>query len=191
MWSFLLLMTVPAMTSTAAVAAGDADQAVSLSKNGEFLAKNYPPRALKAGEQGKVGFRIVVEPDGSLGSCVVTQSSGHSALDKETCDIIVNNARLQPVRNEEGRTVRAVQNGFINWKLPSGAASVAAASGTVTPGKDPERVICKRSQKTGSLIAKTRQCMTARQWAEAQRINRDEAERIIGTGHFEDESGGQ
>jgi protein TonB len=187
MLSLLILASIPA-TLTSAVAAEDpAQQAVSQSANGEFLAKHYPPRALKAGEQGRVGFRIIVEPDGSLGACDVTESSGSQALDKETCEIIVAYARLQPVRNADGRAVRAVQNGYVNWKLPAGTAKVAR--GSPSKARDPERIICKRSQTTGSLVAKTKQCLTARQWAEAQRQARGEAERIIGVGYAEDGDG--
>ncbi len=187
--SMLMLASIPATLATAAAADEASGQAITQSANGEFLAKHYPPRALKAGEEGKVGFRLVIEPDGSLGSCDVTHSSGSKALDNETCEIILAHARLKPVRNEEGRSVRAVQNGHINWKLPKGAARVAGLGGTASSGRDPERIICKRSQTTGSLVRKTKQCMTARQWAEASRQAREQAERIIGVGHREDEFG--
>ncbi len=190
MLSFLFLASIPAAISSASLAAEEAgQQAVTQSANGEFLSKNYPPKALKNGEQGRVGFRLVIESDGSLGTCEVTQSSGFRTLDNETCEVILRNARLKPVRNEEGRAVRAVQNGYINWKLPSGAAKTAGLTGTKAAGRDPEKIICKRSQSTGSLVRKTKQCMTARQWAENARIQRDEVERIVGTGHFEDEGG--
>jgi TonB family protein len=155
-----------------------------MSSNGEFIARHYPLRALKAGEQGRVAFRLTVETDGSLGTCEVTQSSGSKALDNETCELILRYARLAPVRNAEGRAVRAVQNGHINWRLPASAPRLASAS--PSQGSHPDRVICKRTAKTGSLIARTKQCMTARQWAEATRIARDQANELIGKGYFED-----
>ena len=184
---YLLLMSIPAISSSVAMANADPEQSVRMSTNGEFIANHYPPRALRAREQGKVGFRLVVEPDGALGSCDVTESSGSKALDNETCELILRYARLNAVRNADGRSVRAVQNGYINWKLPADAPRMASAS--ASQGADPERIICKRTARTGSLVARTKQCMTARQWASMQRIARDEADRLIGKGHYQDGQG--
>ena len=181
MFSLVLMMAIPSATYSVAIANADPDQAVRMSTNGEFISKHYPERALKAREEGKVGFRLVVESDGSLGTCDVTQSSGSKALDNETCELILRYARLQPVRNADGRAVRAVQNGYINWKLPANAPGIASAA--ASGGPDPDRIICKRTAKTGSLISRTKQCMTARQWAEAGRISRGEAQRLIGSGN--------
>ena len=183
MLASFLVASASLVTTTSQVAQGPY-QAVSMSSNGEFIAKNYPPRALKAREQGKVGFRLIVEPDGSLGSCEVTESSRSKALDSETCELILRHARLNPVRNADGRAVRAVQTGYINWVLPKNAPQLASAA--PSKGNDPQRIICKRSASTGSLIARTKQCMTAKQWSEAQRIARDTADQIIAKGYFED-----
>jgi protein TonB len=183
----LLLIAIPALSSSASIANADPEQSVRMTANGEFIAQHYPLRALKAREQGKVGFRLVVESDGSLGSCDVTESSGSKSLDNETCELILRYARLTPVRNSEGRAVRAVQNGHIIWKLPANAPQMASAA--ASKGPDPERIICKRTAKTGSLIARTKQCMSARQWAEASRIARNQANELIAQGHFEDEFG--
>lgn len=184
---YLLLMSIPAMNSSVAISNADPTQSVRMSTNGEFIADHYPLRALRAREQGKVGFRLVVESDGSLGSCDVTESSGSKSLDNETCELILRYARLTPVRNADGRAVRAVQNGYINWKLPANAPKIASAA--ASRGSDPERIICKRTARTGSLVARTKQCMTARQWASMQRIARDEADRLIGKGHYADGQG--
>jgi TonB family protein len=183
----LFLAAIPALTSSTSIAIADPEQSVRMSTNGEFIARHYPVRALKAREQGKVGFRLVVESDGSLGSCDVTESSGSKSLDGETCELILRYARLTPVRNADGRAVRAVQNGYINWKLPANATQLASAASS--KGPDPERIICKRTAKTGSLVSRTKQCMSARQWAEAARIARNQADELIGRGHFEDEQG--
>jgi len=175
------LIAGAALLTTTALAPQDPDQAVKVSNDGEFIAKNYPPRALKAREQGKVGFRLVVESDGSLGSCEVTESSGSNALDNETCELILRHARLNPVRNADGRAVRAVQSGFIVWKLPPGIGRQAGVK-TADAGALPDKIICKKSAATGSLIRRTRQCMSAREWGEAQRIARDTLDRLIAKG---------
>ena len=158
-------------SSTAAQAETDLE-----AKNREFLVKNYPPGALKRGEQGRVSFRLTIEPDGSLGQCQVTESSGFSGLDNETCEIMIFNARLKPVRDDSGRAIRSSQNGFIVWRLPEGTQAVASSTAQTMP--KPDEVICKRSQKTGSLIAKTKQCMTREEWARNELNTRDQVENI-------------
>ena len=183
MISLLILASIPAITSSVAAAPGVETQLVQQSANGEFLIRNYPPGAIKRGEQGKVGFKLTIEPDGSLGTCDVTESSGFASLDKETCEIILRHARLKPVRNSDGRAIRAAQSGFIVWRLPAGAK--VAASSTKTMPK-PDQIICKRSQTTGSLVAKTKQCMTRAEWTRSQREAQDEMDRLQGRGHMDD-----
>jgi len=177
MIAFLLAM---ASTATALAPADNPSDYVQSSKNGEFLSKYYPEGALKRGEQGKVTFQLTIEPDGSIGKCDVTESSGSKALDGETCDIMVRFARTKPVRNEDGRAIRAKQPGFIMWKLPAGAAQMAQAAPASMP--KPEPLICKREAKTGSLIAKTKQCLTRTEWARQQREHQDEIDRLQGKG---------
>jgi TonB family protein len=180
-----ILLAIPALALGSSATYAQADQSVRSTKNGEFIANHYPPRALKAGEQGKVSFRLVVEPDGSLGTCEVTKSSGYKSLDDETCELILRHARLGVTRNADGRAVRAEQNGFINWVHPEGRGKRASAV-EIAAAKTPGKIICKRTPSTGSLIRRSKQCMTAQQWAEASRIARDKAYSIVGQGYYED-----
>ena len=189
MLPLLFLASIPALNSTVAAAPGTEQAIVRQSANGEFLTKNYPPGALKRGEQGRVGFKLTIEPDGSLGTCDVTESSGYASLDKETCEIMLRHARLSPVRNGEGRAIRASQSGFIVWRLPDGATRVASTSAKTMP--KPDQIICKRSQTTGSLVAKTKQCMTRNEWARTQRQAQDEMDRYQGRGHMDCKMTGQ
>src|SRR3954453_12545589 len=129
MLPMVMLISLPSMLWTAqSGSANAAEQMVRDEKNGEFIWKYYPQGALKRGEQGRVAFRLTIEPTGTIGTCEVTESSGFKALDAETCDIMGLYARVEPVRNSDGRAIRATQNGFIVWKLPPGAVKVATAS---------------------------------------------------------------
>ncbi len=162
----LLIAVSLAILSAPVAAETPAEAGVQPSTNGEFLFKHYPKRALAAREQGRVGFRVTLDEEGSLTSCEVTQSSGHSSLDSETCELVVRYARFQRVRDEEGRFVRAAKDGFVNWKLPKDLA----ASGTVrkasgNAGPNPDKIICRGGVRTGSLVATERRCMTRREWA--------------------------
>ncbi len=58
---------------------------VEQTKNGAFVFKKYPARALAAGEQGDVEFRASYNKHGYVLDCEVTRSSGHRLLDDETC----------------------------------------------------------------------------------------------------------
>lgn len=163
------------LAATDSGATQSADQMVHAQKNGEFLWKYYPQGALKRGEQGRVAFKLTIEPTGTISTCDVTESSGFRALDKETCDIMGLYARVAPVRNADGRAIRAVQEGFIVWKLPPGATEVASASTSKTMPK-PDQLVCRKDITTGSLIATVKHCMTRSEWKQQEIVNRDAVE---------------
>jgi len=171
------------LSSADSAAPNSSDQMVRASQNGEFLWKYYPPGALKRGEQGRVAFKLTIEPTGTISTCDVTESSGHAALDRETCDIMGLYARVDPVRNADGRAIRAVQNGFIVWKLPPGATRVASASTAKTMPK-PDQLVCRKDITTGSLIATVRHCMTRSEWKEQEATNRQALDQMgLGKGY--------
>ena len=179
--ALLMLATSIALASSAATVQVPGETAQQAA-NREFIVKNYPPGAKKRGEQGKVTFRITIEPDGSLGQCDVIESSGFAGLDNETCEIMIFNARLKPVLDEDGRAIRSTQTGFIVWRLPGADTQVAATSTPATMPK-PEPVICKRTQKTGSLVAMTKQCMTKDEWKQTEQATRDQMENLQARGY--------
>ena len=160
--------------AAAALAATDAapsnGQSVS-SIDKDFISRHYPSRALAAGEQGPVGFRVEIDEQGIVKSCNVTASSGFERLDNETCDLIVEHVKFRPVLDSEGVAREARHDGVINWRIPGAAAAakVAAAS-----EKGPDKVVCKRIQKTGSLVSSSRVCMTAREWSQQADQYQDE-----------------
>ena len=179
MFSLLMMASVTlGLVATDSAAPASDDQMVRAAQNGEFLWKYYPPGALKRGEQGRVAFKLTIEPTGTISTCDVTESSGFKSLDKETCDIMGLYARVEPVR-DGGRAIRAVQDGFIVWKLPPGATQVASASGKRTMPK-PDQLVCRKDTKTGSLIATTTQCLTRTEWARQEKETRDTVGRLTG-----------
>ena len=175
---FASLTTI--LSSTGSAAPETSSQMVREAANGEFISKHYPAGALKRGEQGRVAFQLTIEPDGSIGACDVTESSGFKALDQETCEVMVRYARTKPVRNADGRAIRTTSPGHIIWKLPANVTNLASV--TTETLEKPDKLVCKRVQATGSLIARTKQCLTKKQWLQAEREARDAAERIQGKG---------
>lgn len=131
------------------------------SKNGEFIFRQYPPRAKAAGEQGAVRFRAEVDAKGNVMSCKVIGSSGYRRLDDETCEMIIDHATFRPAFDSEGKAREAVHDGLVNWRLPR---VTAAAATRIAEAETPDKIICKRIPKTGSLVTHSRLCMTAREW---------------------------
>lgn len=159
-----VLAASPALATTPAADARQQANEARQKENGEFLLKHYPRRALDAGEQGLVRFRIVLDGKGEMTSCDVTKSSGYRRLDQETCELIQRYARFKPVVNPEGRAVAATRNGFVNWRLPAGALPMAKPRPDSLAGGATEKMICRRGVRTGSLVATDRRCMRDADW---------------------------
>ena len=166
----LLSLLFAAAAFAAAESAPATGQSVQ-SKDNEFIFSQYPPRALAAGEQGSVKFRADVDEEGNVRGCKVTASSGYERLDRETCDLIVEHANFKPVLDREGKAREAAHDGIVNWRIPGASAPVKI---TFTNDSTPDKVICKRIQKTGSLVSRSRVCMTAREWSQQADQYQDE-----------------
>jgi TonB family protein len=83
-----------------------------------FSSDDYPAAAVRAGEQGAVGFRLEVDKAGRVAGCAITASSGSAALDATTCRLLSARARFTPARDRKGRPVADSLTGRIVWKLP-------------------------------------------------------------------------
>lgn len=84
-----------------------------------FSDADYPAAAIRAGEQGTTVFRLTVGPDGRVTNCVVTSSSGSSALDSATCRIMRSRARFTPARDAAGNAATDTVSSHVRWVLPA------------------------------------------------------------------------
>ena len=80
---------------------------------------DYPPAALKAGEEGRVGYHVVITARGKVGHCRITASSGHVRLDRATCDVLDRATATPAVRN--GQPIDDDRDGVMNWKVTAPA----------------------------------------------------------------------
>ena len=160
-----LFMALTLGCSAMAMAAeSPAEKAAREAQNFEVLMKHYPARALANREQGAVGFKLTLDHAGDPKSCTITQSSGFSLLDQETCDLLLIYTRFQP---ESGISYSAVitRDGTITWVLPNAPAYVAAPVSQVVAATDPlDKVVCKKALRTGSLAGYERTCRSLRDW---------------------------
>jgi TonB family protein len=130
----------------------------------EIIFQNYPPRALAAGEEGPVFFVVTLDKDANATSCEVTHGSGHPLLDEETCKLIVQHAVFKSARDANGHLVKQTTEGVVNWTLP-GHAPAPINPASFAAKDQPEKQICKKTVKIGTLAGFERTCMTATEWA--------------------------
>lgn len=173
---FLSALLVGAATSALAGTSTDKDRDA---RNGEIVFSRYPARALAAGEQGSVGSNVALDRDGYATACEVTHSSGYSRLDAETCELILSRAEFKGIRGPDGRKTNIVAQGVVNWRLPGGA-SAATAPVRIAAAK-PEKKICRRRIKTGSLADYERLCATQADWDRMAQRTKEEWGAIQGS----------
>ena len=176
---FAALLTAAAAP---ALAATPADVKARNAQSWDVLFSEYPQRALAAGQQGLVGYKVKLDREGYATECEVTKPSGHAILDQETCRLILNRATFKGVRDSGGRRVAIGTEGTVNWVLPSQARTysgqpAAAPTGlriVNAPTPASGKRICKRTLKTGSLATYERICATEAEWARHRNRQRDE-----------------
>lgn len=76
---------------------------------------DYPPDALRRGDEGIVGFELTVGADGVVMSCHIIASSGSSSLDDATCRLLRRRASFEPARNVAGNPIAGTVRSQISW----------------------------------------------------------------------------
>jgi protein TonB len=153
-----LLMAQPAFAKDP-VSKAERDRQIS-----EIIFQNYPPRALAAGEQGPVFFLVTLDKDARATSCEVTHGSGHPLLDEETCELIVLHAVFKSAKDEKGRLIKQTTEGVVNWTIP-GRAPEPFNPVPLAGNNKPEKQICKKTVRVGTIADVERTCMPATEWA--------------------------
>ena len=92
---------------------------VRANMNSYFSVDDYPAAALRANAQGTTEVRVTVGPDGRVSGCVVTETSGSSALDAATCRILRSRARYYPAHEPLRDPAFEPDRVRITWRLPS------------------------------------------------------------------------
>lgn len=159
-WVFgaMLLLAQPAL-----FAEPSSEQKAQNALNWDIFQKLYPKRALEAHEEGAVGFIVTLDNKGEVTRCQVTHSSGHPLLDEETCQIITLHAQFNPDPSLSPSQTKT-HEGLIAWKLPA-STTVLEPPKPVAAITAPEKVICKRTLKVGTLADFERTCLTPTEWA--------------------------
>ena len=84
---------------------------------GRLNDSDYPDRARRAGAEGEVAVRFIVQPNGRVSGCQIIQSSGNADLDSTTCRLIERRFRYRPARDAQGRAIAEVTTKLYTWGL--------------------------------------------------------------------------
>lgn len=80
---------------------------------------DYPLALIEAGAQGHIVVTIRISPSGEPTACEIRQSTGFPALDSHTCGLVMQRARFEPARNEQGDPVPSYVFAPIIWRIPA------------------------------------------------------------------------
>ena len=83
-----------------------------------FSTDDYPASALAAEAQGTSQAQLTIGPTGAVIACNIIRSSGNSALDSQTCNILRRRAKFSPAKDSEGNpTTDTYTTPPIVWRL--------------------------------------------------------------------------
>jgi protein TonB len=96
--------------------AGDDEGGTDLEQiAGSITASDYPRHLREAGVGGRVSFLFTVEPNGRVGHCTITRSSGVAELDELTCRLIQQRFLYRPSTDRYGRPIEDEVEGEHDW----------------------------------------------------------------------------
>lgn len=81
-----------------------------------ITAADYPAEAWRAGKVGNVGYSLSIDAEGAIDACEIIISSGHSSLDKLTCDLVIERAEFAPATDQDGNPVASTWQRFARWR---------------------------------------------------------------------------
>jgi len=83
-----------------------------------FGPDQYPPEAIRAGQQGRVVAIGTVGIDGRVTGCMVAVTSGSAILDQTTCTIMKSSMRYTPALDLSGKPIVSHTVLPVRWVLP-------------------------------------------------------------------------
>jgi protein TonB len=79
---------------------------------GKLSSRDLPAEVLQPGQSARVGVRYIVETDGRVTNCRVTEPSGFAVADQTACRLIEQRFIYRPARDERGQPVRST---IVEW----------------------------------------------------------------------------
>lgn len=83
-----------------------------------FSSDDYPASAQSSGAEGTAQAQLTIGPDGRVTGCNLIRSTGNTALDSATCNILRRRAKFTPARDSNGQaTSDTITTPPITWRL--------------------------------------------------------------------------
>lgn len=83
-----------------------------------FSADDYPAAAQRDEATGTAQARLTIGTDGRVTACSITKSTGNSALDSATCNVLRRRARFTPAKDQNGNPISdSYTTPNITWRL--------------------------------------------------------------------------
>jgi len=80
-----------------------------------FSRDDYPAAAIGTGAKGRVSVMLGLNVQGRITSCNVLRSSGSSALDMATCNILHRRASFTPAMDSNGNPIASYIAQAVDW----------------------------------------------------------------------------
>ncbi|SOB80752.1 TonB family C-terminal domain-containing protein [Sphingomonas guangdongensis] len=81
-------------------------------------ADDYPPAAIRGGEEGRVQVVLTVDRTGRVGGCDVKAPSGSALLDQAMSSVLTRRARFRPALGDDGKPTEGRYERTMIWALP-------------------------------------------------------------------------
>jgi TonB family protein len=83
---------------------------------GSIEDKDYPAQLYARGIGGRVVMRWAINPSGRVQRCQVVASSGSSALDNYSCNLVIARFMFDAARDEVGKKIWSVREQHVDWR---------------------------------------------------------------------------
>lgn len=127
--AMLLAVSYAPSDSVPVESGGISTPAVPLGNPGTWVTTDdYPSMSLRLEEEGTARFRVHIGRDGRVKRCEITESSGSSLLDEQTCAALTFRARFAPARDAQGNPAIGSYSNTVRWEIPDDSPEEAAAA---------------------------------------------------------------
>ncbi len=92
--------------------------AIPIGSPGSWMsAGDYPVEMLRAGFDGLVHFRLIVEASGEVSECVIQDALEPKEFSKVTCDRIKRRAKFEAARDASGQPIKSYWISTVRWSI--------------------------------------------------------------------------
>jgi TonB family protein len=79
---------------------------------------HYPMKALRQGKQADLMMRVMVEADGTVSKCQISEITSAADFDNEACVVFITAAKFSPAKDAQGRPLPSYYTNRIRYMIP-------------------------------------------------------------------------